>query len=102
MDLLVVGLRAFLASVFLTSALAKLAAGTDTEGTAEALGVPPVAARLAGRLLVPLELTVAVLLLGEPTGRSAAVGATLLLAAFLSIVVRTLLEGRRPSCNCFG
>ena len=94
--------RLVLAGVFAVAGAAKLRDGAGTRSTLEDFGLP--AALVApGALLLPLaELTVAGLLLFDPTAVAGAVGALVLLGAFMVGITVNLAQGRRPDCNCFG
>jgi thiol-disulfide isomerase/thioredoxin len=94
--------RLVLAGVFAVAATAKLRDRTGTRFTLEDFGVP---AGLIGpgALLLPIaELTVAGLLLFDATAVAGAIGALLLLGAFMVGITVNLAQGRRPDCNCFG
>jgi peroxiredoxin len=64
-------------------------------------GVPPSLQPL-GAVLPPLELAVAAGFLFAPATRYAAWAALGLLSAFLAVIVANLIQGRQPTCHCFG
>jgi hypothetical protein len=86
------------ASLFATAAVTKAMAPSATVAEATALGVP--LPRLAARLLPPVELVVAGLLVAVP--RSGAMVALLFLAAFTAVLVRAIRAGTTVSCGCLG
>lgn len=102
MGTVLVVLRLGLAAVFVTAGIGKL---LDRSGSRQALldfGVPGRWAPLGARALPLAELIVAVGLVLRPTARWAAVGAALLLAAFITGISVALARGRAPDCHCFG
>ena len=102
MDLLIVIARLLLAAVFAVSGVAKL---LDRAGTRRALadfGVPVALVRPAGVLLPAAELAVAASLALTPAAWWGALGALVLLAAFVVVLSVSLARGRRPDCRCFG
>lgn len=99
---LVFALRLVLAVVFATAGIGKL---LDRPGSVKALsefGVKGSAARVGGVLLPVLELAVACGLLFPPTVLAAAIGALVLLLAFIGGISRALVKGLNPDCHCFG
>jgi peroxiredoxin len=48
------------------------------------------------------ELVVALALLFPPTATAGAIGAVVLLLAFVAGITRALIEGTQPDCHCFG
>jgi uncharacterized membrane protein YphA (DoxX/SURF4 family) len=94
--------RLVLAAVFVVAGVAKL---TDLEGSRRAVGEFGVSDRFAGMLggLLPVgELAVGVALLITPAARFGAVGAGVLLVAFIAAIGTALAAGRKPDCHCFG
>jgi methylamine dehydrogenase accessory protein MauD len=99
---LVLVLRLVLAVVFATAGIGKL---LDRDGSVRALGdfgLGGRAAQIGGTALPLVELVVALGLLFPPTATAAAVGALVLLLAFIGGISRALLQGRSPDCHCFG
>ncbi len=93
-------IRAGLAAVFFTGAVAK---GLDREATGEsivAFGVPAGVAGVVGWTLICGELAIATTLLFDPTVGAAA--ALALLAIVSAAVAANLIRGRTPECHCFG
>lgn len=87
-----------LGAVFVRSGSSKLA---DPHGTARsfiALGVP--AAPVLARIVPPLELALAVVLLAAP--RAGGVVALVLLGGFSAILARAVRAGSTAPCNCIG
>jgi thiol-disulfide isomerase/thioredoxin/uncharacterized membrane protein YphA (DoxX/SURF4 family) len=102
MDVLILLARLLLAGVFLVSGVAKL---LDLAGSQKAMrdfGLPEPLARVAGIGLPIAELLVAVLLLPSLTAPWAALGALVLLAAFIGGISYNLARGNTPNCHCFG
>ncbi|HEY1517510.1 MAG TPA: MauE/DoxX family redox-associated membrane protein [Solirubrobacteraceae bacterium] len=94
--------RVLLAAVFVVAGAAKLA---DLEGSRRAVrefGVPDQFAGLLGALLPVAEVAVGVALLITPAARFGAVGAGVLLLAFIAAIATALSAGREPDCHCFG
>jgi peroxiredoxin/uncharacterized membrane protein YphA (DoxX/SURF4 family) len=94
--------RLLLATVFVVSAIAKLADRRGLRTAMSEFGVPDVLARPAGLLLPLVELAVALALLPAGSAWWAAVGALALLFVFTAAVVSSIARGRRPGCHCFG
>ena len=102
MATIVLGLRLVLAAVFITAGVGKL---LDLSGSRRAMvdfGVPERAARLAGTVLPVVELAIGVTLIFRPSARWAAIGALLLLLAFIAGIAHALARGEQPDCHCFG
>lgn len=102
MESLLLGLQVLLAAVFATAAVGKL---LDLEGSRQALsdfGVPQRAASVGGVALPLAELAVAVALVPQASARWGALGALLLLLAFLGGIANALRRGEAPDCHCFG
>lgn len=102
METLVLVLRVVLALVFATAGVGKL---LDREGSAKALrdfGLGDGVARIGGTALPIAELAVALGLLFPPTVTIAAIGAIVLLLAFIAGISRALIQGIEADCHCFG
>jgi uncharacterized membrane protein YphA (DoxX/SURF4 family)/thiol-disulfide isomerase/thioredoxin len=98
----VLAIRIALAAVFAVAGVAKL---RDLDGSRQAMrdfGVPASAAATAGLVLPLLELAVAAGLLFPDSARWAAVGALVLLLAFIAGISAALRRGEQPDCHCFG
>jgi thiol-disulfide isomerase/thioredoxin len=94
--------RILLAGVFIVAGAAKLA---DIAGSRQAVigfGVPERVAGIAGRLLPLAELCVGVALIPTGTAVAGAIGAIVLLVAFVAAIATALARGRAPDCHCFG
>ncbi len=94
--------RVILALVFAAAAVAKAVDRGRSRDSLSSFGVP---GRLVGpaAFLLPLaELCVAALLLPAATAVGAATAACVVLAVFSAAIVRALVRGERPDCNCFG
>src|SRR4051794_23609268 len=94
--------RLILAGVFATAAAGKL---LDREGTKQALLdfriAPPFVPVLSG-VLPAVEASVALGLLFSPSARWAALGAAVVLAAFMIAIAAAVRRGEAPECHCFG
>ncbi|HEY7032127.1 MAG TPA: redoxin domain-containing protein [Thermomicrobiales bacterium] len=102
MDTALVLARLALAAVFAVAGFAKLA---DREGSRQGLegfGVPKAAAQPVSVLLPLAEIAVAILLLPTATAWWGAIGAALLLGAFIAGIAYNLARGNHPDCHCFG
>jgi peroxiredoxin/uncharacterized membrane protein YphA (DoxX/SURF4 family) len=89
----------------LAFALASMAKLADLAGSRQAVGDFGVAAPLArviGTLLPLAELAVAGGLIVSVSARWAALGALLLLGAFVVAIASALAKGNAPDCHCFG
>ena len=98
----VLALRFLLAAVFVTAGVGKLLDLPGSRRAVQDFGVPEGAARTIGVLLPVAELAVAIALVPTPTARWGALGAALLLAAFIAGIGRALARGEQPDCHCFG
>lgn len=98
----VLSLRCLLALVFAVAAAGKLLDLTGSRRALEEFGVPEGVARLGGVALPLAELAVAIALVLRPSARWGAVGACVLLMAFVAGVGRAMAQGRAPDCHCFG
>ena len=87
-----------LAAVFVRSGSSKLAHPQRTARSFTALGVP--AAGVVARIVGPLELALAVLLISLP--RAGGVVALALLGGFSAVLVRAVRSGSTAPCNCIG
>jgi peroxiredoxin/uncharacterized membrane protein YphA (DoxX/SURF4 family) len=94
--------RLVLAAVFLLASLTKL---VDLAGTRRAIvgfGLPERAGLPLAFLLPIAELAVAVALVPSRSAWWGALGAVILLLAFIAGISVNLARGRRPDCHCFG
>lgn len=83
---------------FLLAGGSKLAAGPTWSVHARGLGAPPASIRV-----VPwFELAVGAALIAQLIEPVPAIVAIIVLLVFTALIVRRLLEGRRPPCACFG
>ena len=102
MDTVVIALQVALAIILTISGSAKL---RDLKGSRKAVRDFGVAERLAGPLGTALpagEVSLAALLLFEPTARWAALGALGLFLIFIAAIGYNLSIGKQPDCHCFG
>ena len=102
MALLLLVARLLLAIVLGVAGLAKFA---DLPGSRQAMvgfGVPKRFASTLGLLLPIAELGVVVMLLIPPLAWWGALGALLLLVAFIAGISVNLSRGKTPACHCFG
>jgi peroxiredoxin/uncharacterized membrane protein YphA (DoxX/SURF4 family) len=102
MDTALLIARLILAAVFAVAGFAKL---MDRDGSREGLegfGVPASLAK-PGAIILPLvEIAVAILLLPTATAWYGALGALILLLAFVGGIAYNMARGRAPDCHCFG
>jgi peroxiredoxin/uncharacterized membrane protein YphA (DoxX/SURF4 family) len=102
MNLILLLIRLLLAAVFLVAGLAKLA---DLPGSRQAVrdfGLPAPLASPLGLLLPLAELAVALALLPTTTAWYGALGALVLLVAFIAGISVNMARGNAPDCHCFG
>jgi thiol-disulfide isomerase/thioredoxin/uncharacterized membrane protein YphA (DoxX/SURF4 family) len=95
-------IRILLAGVFVLAGVGKL---FDPAGSAKAVrdfGVPEEFSAGIGYALPVAEILIAVLLLFPSTSWFGAIGATLLLAAFVGGMLWQYSHGNAPECHCFG
>jgi peroxiredoxin len=94
--------RLLLAGVFLIAGVAKLADRAGSRQAVVAFGVPERLASAVGVGLPATELVVGVALIPSGSARFAALGALLLLAAFVGGIAVALRRGTEADCHCFG
>jgi len=94
--------RLALAATFAVAALGKLSDLRASRRAVERFGVPAPLSSTVGLLLPVAELAVAATLLPVATARWGALAAAALLAIFCVAIVRVLVRGEAPDCNCFG
>src|SRR4051794_10712615 len=102
MDTALLIARLVLAGVFAVAGVAKL---LDREGSREGLegfGVPKNIAAPGSIVLPVVEIAIAILLLPVATAWYAAIGALVLLLAFIAGIAYNMSKGRAPDCHCFG
>ena len=102
MDAALLAARLLLSAVFAVAAVAKL---LDLPGSRRAVadfGVPKRLVGPAGLALPMVELAVAGLLVPSTTAWWGAIGALVLLLAFIGAIGWNLARGRTPDCHCFG
>jgi peroxiredoxin/uncharacterized membrane protein YphA (DoxX/SURF4 family) len=102
MDSVVLAARLVLCAVFVVAAIGKLIDLPASRRSLVGFGVPERPAAILGTLLPFAELAVAIALLFEPTAQWGALGALLLLVAFIAGISNALRQGEAPDCNCFG
>lgn len=105
--MIIMGLEIFLSAalgiIFLASAIPKLRhPGGFILAVLEYQVLPPRLSWFYARLLPPLELLLALLLLSGTAVRLAALGLSLLLLSFIAAIGINLLRGRKMDCHCFG
>ncbi len=95
-------LRLLLACVFLTAGVAKLADLAGSRRAVVAFGVPERLAGVVGVGLPICELSVGLALIASVSARFGALGALILLTAFVVGIVVALARGTEADCHCFG
>lgn len=102
MELALIILRLFLATIFVVAAASKLSDREGTRNAVAAFGVPTGLIAFAGIALPIVELLVAAMLIPAVTSWYGAVGAVVLLGAFTIAIIVQLIKGNTPDCHCFG
>lgn len=95
-------IRLLLASVFIVSATTKCRDFAGTRFSIGAFGVPIRVSSAATVILIALEAVIAVGLLVDRTVQWAGLAALLLLWLFTGVILHHIIQGRHPSCHCFG
>lgn len=94
--------RVVLVGVFSVAAISKALSPHAGRRALSEFGVPAPLAPALSLALSAMELAVALLLLPARTARAAALAALVLLTCFTTVIISSLLRGRRPDCACFG
>jgi peroxiredoxin/uncharacterized membrane protein YphA (DoxX/SURF4 family) len=102
MDSVVLAARLVLCAVFVVAAVGKLIDLPASRRSLVGFGVPERPAAILGTVLPFAELAVAIALLFAPTAQWGAIGALVLLLAFIAGISHALRAGEAPDCNCFG
>lgn len=102
MDVVLFAGRVVLAAVFLVAGIGKLADVAGSRRAVASFGVPAWLAKPLGLLLPVVELALAGALLPVATAPWAALGAFILLIAFMAGIGLNLARGQTPDCHCFG
>jgi peroxiredoxin/uncharacterized membrane protein YphA (DoxX/SURF4 family) len=102
MDSVVLAARLLLAGVFVVAAVGKLVDLPASRRSLVGFGLPERAANVFGTALPFAELAVAISLIPRPSAQWGAVGALVLLLAFVAGIANALRQGEAPDCNCFG
>jgi methylamine dehydrogenase accessory protein MauD len=90
--------RLVLFAVFAVAGAAKLRDREGSRAAARGFGAPG----WVGALLPFAELAVAALLLPRATAMAGAIGAAVLLLAFIAAIAVAMARGEAPDCHCFG
>ncbi|HEX6506145.1 MAG TPA: MauE/DoxX family redox-associated membrane protein, partial [Chloroflexota bacterium] len=102
MDVIVLVARLLLAAVFALAGIGKLADRAGSRKAMRDFGVPKSFAGPGAVVLPVAELLVAVALIPDVTAWWGALGAGVLLLAFISGIARSMVRGETPDCHCFG
>ncbi|MGI8639785.1 MAG: redoxin domain-containing protein [Pyrinomonadaceae bacterium] len=102
MEILLLLIRLFLAAIFALAGIGKLLDLEGSEKTVKDFGVPNDLAKFFAVGLPVAEIIIAVLLLPTSTAWFGAIGAFLLLLAFIGGMLWQLAQGNAPDCHCFG
>ncbi len=102
MSILLLVARLLLAVVFVVAGLAKIADLKGSQKAVKGFGVPSFLAIPLGTILPFAELAVAVALIPTAWAFYGAIGAAVLLLAFIVGIGANLSVGRQPDCHCFG
>jgi thiol-disulfide isomerase/thioredoxin/uncharacterized membrane protein YphA (DoxX/SURF4 family) len=102
MDIVLLLARLVLAGVFIVAGVAKL---VDRRGSTQAMrdfGILTSLAAPFGAALPVAEIAVAIALIPTASARWGALGALILLLAFVAGIGYNLAHGKKPDCHCFG
>jgi len=102
MALGLLGIRLFLAAVFVLAVVGKVRQQTGFRRTLAGFGVPAWAVGPASLVIPSAEAGVAVLLVPAMSAWWGAGAGLLVLTVFTAAVGANLARGRRPDCRCFG
>ncbi|MGI9034953.1 MAG: MauE/DoxX family redox-associated membrane protein [Pyrinomonadaceae bacterium] len=102
METILLLVRIILAAIFALAGIGKLLDLDGSEKAVKNFGVPANLAKPLSIALPIAELFFALLLLFTTTSRLGAIGAFLLLAAFIGGMIWQLAQGNAPDCHCFG
>lgn len=102
MENLLLVARILLAGIFGVAGIAKLYDLSGSKKAVKDFGVPEVLARPLGVVLPIVEIIVAGLLLFTQTSWFGAIGAGVLLLAFVAGMAIQMIKGNAPDCHCFG
>lgn len=95
--------RVFLGTVFLMSALTKLAAPREFVHVVERYRIlPPSMVAFVAWTLSLAELAIALMLFGGYSAKPAAIAATVMLAMFMVVVGVAMIRRQDLQCGCFG
>ncbi len=102
MEIALLIIRLALFGVFAVAGVGKLLDLDGSEKAVKAFGVPDALAKPLGILLPIAELVFAFCLLFVSTSWLGAIGALLLLVAFILGMFMQMMSGNAPDCHCFG
>ena len=102
MSSVVLAARLLLAAVFATAAAGKFMDLKGSRASLVGFGIPQGPAAVLGVALPVAELAVAIALVPSSSAVWGAVGALVLLTAFVVGIANALRKGETPDCNCFG
>ena len=102
MTVALIMVRVVLAVIFAVAGLAKLATARRTTARVRLFGVPERWARLFAALIPVTELAIVALVVPNATARVGGALAAIVLVVFSAAIVRLLIRGEAPDCNCFG
>src|SRR5262245_23041353 len=94
--------RLLLSGVFVVAGLSKLADPAGSRQSLSDFGLPGALVKFAVVMLPLAEIAVAMSLLPAGLAWYGAVGAVVLLTAFILGIAGALIKGRKPECHCFG
>src|ERR1035437_8441007 len=102
MEILLLVLRLTLVAVFGVAGIAKLFDPAGSERAFSEFGLPQKLARPLTTILPAIELLIAAALLFVSTSWIGAIGAMVVLAAFIGAMLYQYSKGNAPDCHCFG
>lgn len=99
---LLVPARLILIAVFITASFAKFANLDNFTKSLINLGIPNYFHKVIGFAVPYIEIFLVVFLIFPTTVWWASIIALILLSAFTALISYNLIQGKHPSCNCFG
>lgn len=101
-DVILTYSRVVLSSILFVAAVAKSIEFPGFASNLSEFEIPQSLRRAVGLMVVAAEAVLAFALLIDDVAQPAAALTTLMLVAFSLGIVRSLLQGKRPNCRCFG
>lgn len=102
MDVILLLIRIFLATIFAVAGIGKLLDLEGSEKAVKAFGTPEEFSKFFSIALPFAEIVFAICLLFVSTSWLGAIGATVLLLSFIGGMIFQIAQGNAPDCHCFG